>query len=495
MVCGQVYSSPTRDAIYSTIVACESPNVLLIVKNYTGDKINFGLAAEMARTTVGKNVDILIVADDVALLDSDLKIGARGIAGVVFAHKIVGAAAERGWTLERVKQIGNTVSQSVKTFGVALSSCTLPSSKTPMFEMQSGHMEIGLGIHGEKGHGSTPKLSADEIVAVLLTTLFKHIPAPSTNVPIAILLNNLGSTTAMEMAILARAIFTQTRTKGYTIARFYQGTCLTAMETAGISISILPLENNEMLELLDDPTTMPAWLALGDGKLNIEDSIIDETHLVTAQALHKKEIQEKGEKSPEVCSTIAQLITSTCQMLQEHEEYLTNLDSQVGDGDLGTNLKIAANDILSLLPTWSTTHPATLLTQLAFQLDQSLGGTSGPLYSIFFLQMAQTISNASLSRQSWVDAANAGAKGITALGGAVAGDRTMMDALLPAIQALQNGTIENAASAASEGCKSTAHMLPKKGRSSYLQQRALGIVDPGSAAVDLIFQQIFKNLK
>ena len=495
MVCGQVYSSPTRDAIYAAISAHSCHEILLIVKNYTGDKINFGLAAEMARTTLGKLVELLIVADDVALLDTEVAIGARGIAGVVFVHKILGAASQRGYDLKKAKQIGDTVSHSIKTYGVSLSSCTLPSSKTPMFEMKEGYMEIGLGIHGEKGLGSRPKLTADQIVEALLTTLFKHIPSPSSDIPLAILLNNLGSTTPMELSVLARAILTQTRSRGYTVARFYQGTCLTAMETAGISISILPLTSNEVLELLDDPTTMPAWKALGHGKIDLEDNFVDETSLFTEGILQKREIQPKGEASALLCSTLHSILSHTCQMLQENEAYLTELDSQVGDGDLGTNLALAAKDVLRLLPTWSSTHPATLLTQLAFQLDQSLGGTSGPLYSIFFLQMAKVLSNAPLTRQAWLDAATAGSNGITSLGGAVAGDRTMLDALLPAIEAWKSGTVGDAAAAAQEGSKKTASMLPKKGRSSYLQERALGIIDPGSAAVDLIFQEISKHLK
>jgi len=504
VVCGQVYSSPTRNAIYSTIVSLKSRDILLIVKNYTGDRINFGLAAEMAHTVDGKRVETVVVADDVALLHTGVEIGARGIAGVVMVHKITGAAAASGRTLQQVKEIATSVASLVKTYGVSLSSCTLPSSSTPMFEMESGHMEIGLGIHGEKGLGSTAKLSADEIVTSLLTTLTKHISSPSSHTPIAVLLNNLGSTTQMEMGILARAVIRQLSHLGYRIERFYSGQALTAMETAGISISILTLADPIFLELLDAPTTMPAWLALGTGKIHIEHAFVDESIELTSAAgsiakRNSKTAAESGIASPDLCFTISKTLASVCQMLMHQEAFLTDLDSKVGDGDLGTNLAIAAADILRLLPLWSTTHPTTLLRQLALQLDESLGGTSGPLYSIFFLNLANALqksSSPSITSQDWATAAKSGATGITSLGGAKKGDRTMMDALLPAIDALgSGGDITAASTAASAGSTGTSEMLPKKGRSSYLQERALGVVDPGSAAVALIFAEIAKTLE
>lgn len=470
----------------------------MIVKNYTGDKINFGLAAEMARTTDGKRVESVLVADDVALLDSGLAIGARGIAGVVMVHKIAGAAAESGLSLQQVQEVGAAVALQVKTYGVSLSSCTLPSSSTPMFEMESGHMEVGLGIHGEKGLGSTKKLGADAIVTSLLSTLVKHIPSPSTFKSIAVLLNNLGSTTQMEMGVLARAVLRQLSHLGYTVTRFYCGTCLTAMETAGISISILPLTDSTFLGYLDAPTTMPAWQALGTGKIDVKHAFLDEESAISLTHRSNKTAIETGVTSTELCVSISKALTAVCHMLKHQEAYLTDLDSKVGDGDLGTNLAIAAGDILRLLPTWSTTHPVTLLRQLALQLDESLGGTSGPLYSIFFLNLANALGTPTvhaITTQEWISAAKSGANGITALGGAVIGDRTMMDALLPAIEALQKGgDLDAASAAASSGSLKTSEMLPKRGRSSYLQERALGTVDPGSAAVALIFSEIVSSL-
>lgn len=502
VVCGQVYSSPTRDAIYSTLISLQARQVLLIVKNYTGDRINFGLAAEMARTNTGKEVEVLVVADDVALLDTDVEIGARGVAGVVIVHKIVGAAAESGRTLQEVKKIGETVASLVKTYGVALTSCTLPSASKPMNDMQDNHMEIGLGIHGEKGHGSSPKKSADEIVADLLASLSRHTTFKSADSkPVAVLLNNLGATTQMEMAVLARSLLKQLSQLGFQVERFYIGQALTSMETVGISISLLPLDADPViLELLDAPTTMPAWLALGGGHPNLEDATVDDEIIRKAveASTGGGKSRERGPADSSLCATISAVIRKTCDMLKEQEAHLTDLDSKVGDGDLGTNLALAAIAITESLPSWSTSHPATLLTQLAMQLDTSLGGTSGPLYSIFFLNMANHLASLQtvLCASDWSAAADSGASGITSLGGAKIGDRTMMDALLPAVEALKEGnSLEVVSAKATEGSKKTADLLPKKGRSSYLQERALGVRDPGSAAVELIVQVLSQALK
>lgn len=486
-------------------------DILLIVKNYTGDKINFGLAAEMARTNADKNVEILVVADDVALLDTDMDIGARGIAGVVLVHKIVGAAAERGLTLQKVKEIGEKAAQLVKTYGVSLSSCTLPAASKPMFEMQENHMEIGLGIHGEKGLGSTQKTTADEIVATLLSKLSKHASfKDQSNKRLVVLLNNLGSTTQMEMAVVARAILNQLSGSGFNVVRFFQGTALTAMETVGISISILPIHSDDdiLLELIDEKTTMPAWISLGSGHIDVSDCILDETSkskgdIKSAESGELSSKEEKGARkrgfeNSKMCASIASTLVDVCDMLETQADYLTKLDSQVGDGDLGTNLAIAAKSIKSRLPSWSTTHPATLFTQLAMQLDTSLGGTSGPLYSIFFLNLANYLANLSNDPTAieWAEAAHSGALGITKLGGAKIGDRTMMDALIPAVEKLSSAGSDLAAAAqmAATGSKNTANMVAKKGRSTYLQERVIGIVDPGSAAVALILQQVADSL-
>lgn len=497
VVCGQVYSSPTRDAIYSTLISLKARQVLLIVKNYTGDRINFGLAAEMARTNTGKEVELLVVADDVALLDTDVEIGARGVAGVVIVHKIVGAAAESGRSLEEVKKIGSAVASLIKTYGVALTSCTLPSASKPMNDMEDNHMEVGLGIHGEKGHGSTPKKPADEIVADLLASLAKHTSfQKDSSKPVAVLLNNLGATTQMEMSVITKAVLEQLPALGFEVVRFYCGQALTSMETVGISISLLPLDSDPiLLELLDAPTTMPAWIALGTGHLNLDETTFNEDELrkIVDASTGGGKGRERGPVDSALCTMIAAAIKKTCAMLEKQENYLTDLDSKVGDGDLGTNLAAAAIAVAKALASWSTTHPATLLTQLAMQLDTSLGGTSGPLYSIFFLNMSNHIASldSSPNASDWYTAALSGANGITELGGARIGDRTMMDALLPAVQAFESGGDLLAASVkATEGSNKTADLLPKKGRSSYLQERALGVVDPGSAAVALILKEL-----
>ncbi|WP_040210374.1 dihydroxyacetone kinase subunit DhaK [Clostridium polynesiense] len=258
-VAGSVFTSPTPDQIYEAIKAVASDKgVLLVVKNYTGDVMNFEMAKEMAEMD-GLKVDHVVVNDDVAVEDSTWTIGRRGIAGTVFVHKIAGAKAEAGGTLEEVKSTAEKVVANVRSMGMALSPCTVPAAGKPNFTLGENEMEIGMGIHGEPGTHREELKSGDEIVEHLLNKILDDMNL--NNDEVAVLINGLGSTPLMELYIANRKVNLMLKEKGIKVYKTFVGEYMTSIEMAGFSISLLKLDE-ELKELLEASADTPGFKML-----------------------------------------------------------------------------------------------------------------------------------------------------------------------------------------------------------------------------------------
>src|ERR1700729_3735871 len=231
-VVGEVFTSPSSDSVFAAIKAVSGgPGALLVVKNYTGDRLNFGLAAEMARAE-GISVEMVIVDDDVALKGTGQATGARGLAGTVFIHKLVGAAAAEGRSLADIVVTGRRAVESLATMGVSFSAGTSPTVGKPSFELGAHEMELGLGIHGEPGVKRTALQPADELTETLLTEILKHGKFGSEK-RLAVMVNNLGAATEMELAIVARHATPFLENRGFSVERIYAGTFLSSLDMAG----------------------------------------------------------------------------------------------------------------------------------------------------------------------------------------------------------------------------------------------------------------------
>ena len=256
-VAGEVFTSPTPDRIKAAIDAVRSDaGTLLIVKNYSGDVMNFEMAAELAETD-GVKTRSVIVNDDVAVENSTYTTGRRGIAGTVFVHKIAGALAERGADLDAVAAVAQKVVDNVRSMGFALSPCTVPANGRPGFDLGDGEMEFGLGIHGEPGVRRAPVENADALARNLLSAVFDDLPFRSGD-RVAVLVNGLGGTPLMELYILNRSVAALCRGRGLTVAKTYVGNFMTSLEMAGASVSLLRLDP-ELESLLADPSGAPAF--------------------------------------------------------------------------------------------------------------------------------------------------------------------------------------------------------------------------------------------
>lgn len=476
-VSGDVFASPSTDAVYAALKAVANPaGILVIVKNYTGDRLNFGLAAEMARAD-GTPVELVIVDDDAALGKAERTAGRRGIAGTVFVHKVAGAAAEAGLPLAEVKARALAAIGAVASMGVALSPCTVPAAGKPNFSLGDDEMELGLGIHGEAGVQRVVMQPARQVVETLIDTILADRGLARGN-HVALLVNNLGGTAQMEMSIVARDALEVLADRGLVVERAYCGTFLTAIEMTGVSMSLLRTDA-AMLAALDAPTGAPAWPGahgrLPLGPITLPGPVIDGD--TTAGT---------GVATP---AELVAVLTTACRAIIAAEAELTEMDRVVGDGDIGHSLASGANALLQLAPNWAGRPLDAVLREIGLAMRKSIGGTSGPLYAAFAIAASQAAADGGNDSATLARAFTAGADAIKRLGGADAGDRTMLDALIPAAAAMTaNTTAEQltaAATAARSGAERTATMHPRRGRSSYIGDRAIGHPDPGAVAVAL----------
>jgi dihydroxyacetone kinase-like protein len=257
-VAGAMFTSPTPDQVFEAIKAVDGgKGVLLVIKNYTGDVLNFEMAAEMADAE-GIKVDKVIMNDDVAVENSTWTSGRRGIAGTLFIHKLAGAKAEAGGTLEEVKAVAEKVIANVRSMGMAISPCTVPEAGKPSFTLSEDEMEIGIGIHGEPGTHREALRPADEIVDQLLDKIFADISIGDGD-EVAVLVNGLGATPLSELFIINRRIAEVFAGKGIKIARTTVGNYMTSLEMGGFSISVLKLDA-ELKELLLAQADTPAFV-------------------------------------------------------------------------------------------------------------------------------------------------------------------------------------------------------------------------------------------
>ncbi len=486
-IAGDVFTSPSVDAVAAGIRAAAGPaGAVLVVKNYTGDRLNFGLAAELARAE-GIPVEIVVVADDVALRNTVARDRRRGIAGTVLIHKIAGAAAAQGLGLTEVAALARAAADDLGTMGVALGACTVPAVGRPGFELGPTEMELGLGIHGEQGVERTALLPADAVVERLLGTILADLELPR-GASVALLVNGLGGTTGMELAVVARHALAVLRERGLQVERGWMGDFLTALEMPGCSVSILKVDPAR-LALLDAPAESSAWRA--------GSRIARARKVVPAVIVPSPPAKPPGPYAERLKSAALAVASA----LEAAEPLLTDLDSKAGDGDLGLSMTRGAEAIRAL-PEGAWADPPTALTRIGDALRRAIGGSSGPFYATALLRAARTLP-AAPTAADWAKSFRAGTEALAELGGARQGDRTMLDALLPATDALEASlgrgegapaALAAAAAAAEAGAAATAAMRPRLGRASYLGDRVIGVPDGGATAVAIWLRALSRAL-
>ena len=462
-VCGDIFASPSVDAVLAAILAVTGPaGCVLIVKNYTGDRLNFGLAAERARS-LGLKVEVIIVGDDISLPDIPQP---RGVAGALFVHKIAGALAQSGADLKSVAGAASRVASVVKSFGMSLDTCTIPGSPKED-RIPTGEIELGLGIHGEPGVGQSRFESAHAAVSVLSDRLAEFMD----DEPLVALVNNLGGTSYLEMSVIVNDLINSRL--GSNISHIIGPSALmTSLSMHGVSISVFPATEADV-DLLSAPSSFGAWPG------------ITAVRLPQFIPLPKQlaPLEFKSSTNP----VLRSMLSKCCITLINSKEHLNALDAKSGDGDTGSTVAKAAKDLLSSLDQLPFSDPDQLCLCIAQNLGKSMGGSSGILMSIFFSATATALSAGTPP----VKSLQLGLGDMMEVGGAKPGDRTMIDALAPALEALSAG-IEHAAAAARSGANKTAEMKTAgAGRAAYVGEKQLsGHIDPGAEAVARVFDRL-----
>jgi triose/dihydroxyacetone kinase / FAD-AMP lyase (cyclizing) len=540
-VCGGIFASPPVASILAAIrvvaakKASDQPaaaapesaggGVLLIVKNYTGDRLNFGMAAEKAKQELGIRVEMIVVADDVALPRTKGITGARGVAGTVLVHKVAGAAAAAGMLLDQVVAVARRLCGRMGTLGIALDSVTVPGAVQKNNRLDAATIEIGLGIHGEAGMRQSPLLTADEMAREMITTIQTYgrqegdgddsmiVPLFQAGDQVVVLVNNLGGTSNFEISILARScvklLESPNEAFGVTAVRVLVGSFMTSFDMHGASLTVVNVQGQpDILQLLDAPTSAPAWSGvdiwhIASGKPQ-RPSMIPVPEIVVNEKIaesRKPELKIAG------FDTIATtMVKSAAEKLSDAETLLTKYDTVVGDGDCGITMKRGAVEVLKRLEngTIPVDHPVTMFAALADAVSASMGGTSGVLLELMFRKMSSTLSfcgekddDTTIGVSELCMAVQAGVDAVSLYGGAQVGSRTMLDALVPAASSLvATNSLVEAATKAKAGAESTAAMkTASAGRSNYLSEESLsGTPDPGAIAVAIVFEAVSSAL-
>uniref|UniRef100_A0A671DN23 Triokinase/FMN cyclase n=1 Tax=Rhinolophus ferrumequinum TaxID=59479 RepID=A0A671DN23_RHIFE len=470
VIAGAVFTSPPVGSILAairTVAQAGTVGTLLIVKNYTGDRLNFGLAREQARAE-GIPVEMVVIGDDSAFTVLK-KAGRRGLCGTVLIHKVAGALAEAGVGLEEITERVSVVAKAMGTLGVSLSSCSVPGSR-PTFELAADEVELGLGIHGEAGVRRIKMATADEIVTLMLD----HMTNPSnvSHVPV------------------------QAEHRGVKIARALVGTFMSALEMPGLSLTLL-LVDEPLLKLIDAETMASAWPNMP--KVSVTGR--KRSRAAPAEPLDAPDSTAAGGLGSKQMVLVLERV---CTSLLGLEEHLNALDRAAGDGDCGTTHSRAARAIQEWLKEGPPpASPAQLLSKLSLLLLEKMGGSSGALYGLFLTAAAQPLK-ASTDLPAWSAAMEAGLGAMQKYGKAAPGDRTMLDSLWAAGQELQAWKspgadlfqiLTKAVKSAEAAAQATKNMEAGAGRASYISSARLDQPDPGAVAAAAILRAILEVLQ
>lgn len=466
-VCGDVFASPSVEAVLNAIIyVTGEAGCLLIVKNYTGDRLNFGLAAEKAKK-LGLKVEMVIVNDDISIEDSKQP---RGIAGTVFVHKVAGYYAQQDASLEEVTKQAALCNDNVSSIGVAVTSCHIPGEETED-RVPANKAELGLGIHGEPGIAMIDFDNSRDVVEVMAEKLLANTNGQKH----ALLLNNLGGTSPLEMSLLTKDVVESSLGKNMDYL-FGPQPFVTAIDMKGFSLSCVVL-TPEIETALQAPVAVESW--------STGIKVNDATPVTVEKA------SDSVQFTPSESSDVEAIVEQICTKVIGQKTELNRLDALVGDGDTGSTFSSGALKVQQELKDKNLplADIKTLLELVGEHLAMSMGGSSGILLSIFFTAAGTHYGE----NKNLPEALLNGLEQMKFFGGAKVGDRTMIDALEPAFIALKESGISAAADAAKAGADSTAQMLEAKaGRSSYLNSESLeGVKDPGAVAVEEVFA-IFK---
>lgn len=491
---GNVFSSPSPEQIYAATVASDGGvGVLYLYGNYGGDVYNFDIAGDLARAD-GIRTTTVVGTDDIQSAPPERAETRRGVAGLIFAYKTAGAAADRGDDLDTVAAIAQRTSDRTRTMGVGLSPTILPAAGEPTFTLDEGEMEIGIGIHGEPGQHRGPLESADEITDRFLSELRTELDLNDGD-RVAVLVNGLGATPLEELYLIYRRTHQVLADRGVTIHRRYVGEYATSLEMAGASLSILHLDD-ELTELIDASASSPFFRQGA-----VEAATPVETGcrpVVRGGRSESSEVRTLGDRG-----RLRDVVLAVTDRLPQYADELRELDAALGDGDLGITVSAGAKAVhgaVSALPT--DAHPAEIFKAAGGAFAAANPSTYAALVGGGLLSAAQPLSDVTrFSTSELAVATRAVLERVQERGGAEVGDKTVVDVLVPVLEVLEmqgdqpvSTLAEKAVDSAQEAVREGEGRTSKRGRAGWVGARSAGHKDPGSVAMLRLIEEVAREL-
>ncbi|WJE53643.1 dihydroxyacetone kinase subunit DhaK [Bacillus cereus] len=512
-VCGDVFASPSQIQVYQAIKATASKKgTLLIIKNYSGDIMNFKNGDHLA-TEDGIQVEYVRVDDDIAVEDSLYTVGRRGVAGVVLVHKIAGAAAEAGMDLMQVKAVAEKAAANVRTIGLALTSCTVPASGSPTFKLGEDEMEYGVGIHGEPGRKREKIMAADELALRMTNDLVKDLKLDD-NAEIAVLVNGFGGTPLQELYLFNNAVTRELSKRNIRINRTFVGNYMTSIDMAGLSLTVMKLDD-ELKTLLSKECNTPAFKV--DGPIESVEYVDIEDHKEEKPVFFETETAEEHaiiKNEVITLNNMIYLVDKMSEIIIKNEVPFCELDTHAGDGDFGMSV---AKGFKQLKREWSSIldqerlNIGTFLDACSMVIMEHCGGASGPIWGGAFRAAGKAIEGKmELTVGEFAEMLQAALHGIQSIGersfgrGAEVGDKTLVDALVPCVNSWSESAtageefktaFEKGAEAAVKGAEYTKEIVARMGRAGTVGERSLGYPDAGAYALGVIFTELSRSLK
>lgn len=489
---GNIFASPSPSHIVEAARAVDGGvGVVMLYGNYTGDVLNFTMAAEELEQA-GIAVRHVAVADDVASAPIERKSERRGIAGDFFVFKVAGAAADLGEPLARVEALAQAANDATRSMGVALSPCSLPQTGKPNFTIGDDEMEIGMGLHGEPGIRRQKLAPVDEVSDELVEAVLKELELKAGE-RVAVLVNGLGATSQIELYLIFRRVKQRLDALGIEIHASWVGEYATSLEMAGASVTLMKLDDT-LQALLDHPCRTPALVV---GAFEKTDDIAIRSRKAVKLAESGAAVQEKprellteGDVTPAIFKTMMHAVGD--EIIAE-KNWLSELDGVIGDGDHGVTMEIGWKAVQRALEdTQDDETIEGICKRMAKAFLDAVGASSGPLYATAFLRAGTAVSHRlNLDGAGMAEWLSAACQGIRDRGRAEQGDKTMIDAWVPAVEAgfrvaKDGGSTLNVLVAARDGgeagMKATAALESRRGRSAKLGERSVGHIDPGAAS-------------
>lgn len=492
-VCGNIFSSPSASQATSVCRAADNGGgTIIMFGNYAGDVLHFGNAAEQLRAE-GQDVRIFTISDDIASNTPENHLDRRGIAGDLLVVKAAGAAAAEGMSIDDVEAVAVRANARTRTLGVAFTGCTFPGATEPLFEVAPGTFGLGLGIHGEPGISEHEMMSCDDIAAMIIDKLLEEEPARGEagyEGRVAVLVNGLGATKYEEMFVFYGAVKRMLEDRGLTIVGPVVDEQVTSLDMAGISLSLMFLDD-ELERLWLAPADTPAY------RVGSVDAGSAERRVVADE--EQAEIEAGAPESAEQAKVIARVLAAFEERAREVEHELGHMDSVAGDGDHGQGMVLGATAAAKAAreAVEAGAGARTLLARAGAAWAEGAGGTAGALWGGALAKVGAGLSDDAATDDAGVKAAVVdGVRSFVTMGGAAVGDKTIVDASEPFADALAGTDAElvdawaDAADAAEEAAAGTANFAAKKGRARTHGDKSVGTPDPGATSFAILMKVV-----